>query len=74
MNTATGRIPTAWAQGMVEQEGIGEEVRDGKCYTIWVRFWRRTEDAFYYNRREVAEKGNNPHMPRKVPEEELAAA
>jgi hypothetical protein len=40
-------------------------------YTIAGRFWRRAEDAFYYNLREIARPGTYPDMPKKVPEEEL---
>jgi hypothetical protein len=41
------------------------------AYTVWVRFWRKSEDAFYYNLREIARPGTTPDMPRKVPEHEL---
>lgn len=45
----------------------------GKRYTVWTRFWRRSEDAFYYDLREIPTKGSHlqPQMPRKVPEEQL---
>jgi hypothetical protein len=40
-------------------------------YTVWKRYWRRTEDAFYYDLREVARPGTYPDMPKKVPEDQL---
>ena len=40
-------------------------------YKVWVRFWRRSEDAFFYSLREIREPGTHPHMPKKVPESEL---
>lgn len=42
-------------------------------YKVWVRFWRRSEDAFYYNLREINLPGTHPDMPKKVPESELEA-
>ena len=41
-------------------------------YKVWMRFWRRSEDAFYYTLREVT-RGKMPDMPKKVPENELEA-
>ena len=43
----------------------------GVAYTVWVRFWRRSEDAFYYDLREIHTPGTHPDMPKKVPEREL---
>jgi hypothetical protein len=40
-------------------------------YTVWKRYWRRTEDAFYYDLREVARPGTYPDKPKKVPEDQL---
>ena len=39
-------------------------------YKVWVRYWRRSEDAFYYTLREIV-RGKLPEMPKKVPESEL---
>ena len=41
-------------------------------YKVWVRYWRRSEDAFYYTLREIV-RGKLPDMPKKVPESELEA-
>ena len=41
------------------------------AYTVMRRYWRRSEDAFYYDLRELARPGNHPDMPRKVPEDQL---
>lgn len=41
-------------------------------YMVWVRYWRRSEDAFYSTLREIV-RGKLPDMPKKVPESELEA-
>ena len=43
------------------------------AYKVWMRYWRRSEDAYYYSLKEINLPGTHPRMPKKVPESELEA-
>lgn len=38
---------------------------------VIARYWRRTEDAFYYDLEELPVKGTRPQKKRKVPEDHI---
>lgn len=52
---------------------VGEVVksRNFACYAVTARYWRRSEDAFYYDLREMPSPGTRQKALRKVPENEI---
>ena len=52
---------------------VGDRVSGPGFGTFYViaRYWRRIEDAFYYDLEEMPVKGTRPQKRRKVPEDEI---